>query len=134
MNETLVTVVGNVATQPEFRETATGVPVIRFRLATTARRWDAERRAWTDGSTSFFTVRAWRTLAVNVRTSVQVGEPLVVQGRLRVREEERDGRWYVAADIDGVAIGHDLSWGTAAFRRVSVVRPQLLSPQSAEMS
>ncbi|MFI9104364.1 MULTISPECIES: single-stranded DNA-binding protein [Streptomyces] len=134
MNETSVTVVGNVVTQPEFRETATGVPVIRFRLETTARRWVAERRAWSEGSTSFFMVRAWRTLAANVRTSVQVGEPLVVRGRLRVREEEHDGRWYVAADIDAVAIGHDLSRGTAAFRRVSVVRPELLSPRPVEMS
>ena len=44
MNETLVTVVGNVATEPEMHTTATGVGVTRFRLATTARRWDAAAR------------------------------------------------------------------------------------------
>ncbi|WP_431044411.1 single-stranded DNA-binding protein [Streptomyces sp. P1-3] len=90
MNETLVTLVGNVATRPEFRETASGVPVTRFRLAVTARRWDRAREVWQDAHTSFYTVWAWRSLAANVAASVTIGEPVVVQGRLRVREEWRD--------------------------------------------
>ncbi|WKX70365.1 single-stranded DNA-binding protein [Streptomyces sp. XD-27] len=92
MNETLVTLVGNVATRPEFRETASGVPVTRFRLAVTARRWDRAREVWQDAYTSFYTVWAWRSLAVNVAASVTIGEPVVVQGRLRVREEWREPR------------------------------------------
>ncbi|WP_405581680.1 single-stranded DNA-binding protein [Streptomyces sp. NBC_01190] len=119
MNETLVTVVGNVATEPETHVTATGIATIRFRLATTARRWDAERGGWTDGSTSFFTVRAWRTLAGNIKESIGLGEPLVVQGRLRVREDEKEGRRYLSAEIEAVAVGHDLSRGVARFTRVA---------------
>ncbi|WP_329132128.1 single-stranded DNA-binding protein [Streptomyces sp. NBC_01476] len=117
MNETLVTVVGNVATEPETHVTATGVPVTRFRLATTSRRWDAERGGWTDGATSFFTVRAWRNLAGNVKESIGLGEPLVVQGRLRIREEEKEERRYFTAEIEAVAVGHDLSRGVARFTR-----------------
>jgi single-strand DNA-binding protein len=134
MNETLVTVVGNVATDPETHATATGVPMTRFRLATTARRWDAERGAWTDGSTSFFTVRAWRNLAGNVKESIALGEPLVVQGRLRVREEEKDGRRYVSAEIEAVAVGHDLSRGVARFTRgtATPVAPRAERGESAE--
>ncbi|SFF49115.1 single-strand DNA-binding protein [Actinacidiphila alni] len=123
MNETVVTVVGNVATEPEFQQTATGVGVTRFRLATTARRWDAERGAWTDGATSFYTVRAWRTLAGHVKESVGLGEPLVVQGRLRICEEDHDGRRFVTADLDAVALGHDLSRGVARFSRTSAALP-----------
>jgi single-strand DNA-binding protein len=119
MNETLVTVVGNVATEPETRVTATGVAVTRFRLATTSRRWDTERGAWTDGATSFYTVRAWRNLAGNIKESVVLGEPLVVQGRLRIREDDEDGRRYLAAEIEAAAVGHDLARGTARFTRVS---------------
>ncbi|MFF7153548.1 single-stranded DNA-binding protein [Streptomyces sp. NPDC008139] len=119
MNETLVTVVGNVATEPETRQTATGVAVTRFRLATTARRWDAERGAWTDGATSFYTVCAWRTLAWHVKESVGLGEPLLVQGRLRVREEDREGRRYLTAEIEAVAVGHDLARGVSRFSRVA---------------
>jgi single-strand DNA-binding protein len=117
MNETLVTVVGNVATEPEMRTTATGVGVTRFRLATTARRWDTTRGAWTDGPTSFYTVRAWRTLAGHVKESVGLGEPLLVQGRLKIRDDEHDGRRYVDAEIEAVAVGHDLARGVSRFSR-----------------
>ncbi|MER7805865.1 single-stranded DNA-binding protein [Streptomyces sp900116325] len=117
MNETVVTLVGNAATGVEFRETATG-GMARFRFAVTARRWDREKHSWTDGHTSFYTVWAWRTLASNLAGSVAVGEPLVVHGRLKVREEERDGQRRTFVDIEALAVGHDLTRGTAAFRRV----------------
>jgi single-strand DNA-binding protein len=135
MNETLVTVVGNVATEPETTVTATGLAVTRFRLATTTRRYDTERGAWTDGPTSFYTVRAWRTLAGNVKESVGLGEPLVVQGRLRVREDEKDGRRYVSAEIEANAIGHDLSRGVSRFTRASstaLLRPEVGAVPMAE--
>ena len=117
MGETLVTVVGNAATRPELKVTATGAPVTRFRLATTERRYDRAGERWTDGHTSFYTVWARRSLAENVAASVGIGEPLVVQGRLRVREREDRGQSYVSADIDAVTVGHDLTRGTSAFRR-----------------
>ncbi|MFF5935702.1 single-stranded DNA-binding protein [Streptomyces sp. NPDC012508] len=121
MNDTMVTLVGNVATSVEYRETPTG-GVARFRFAVTARRWDRERGAWSDGHTSFYTVFAWRALGANLAASVSVGEPLVVHGRLRVREEEgedrQEGRRRTFVDVDAMAVGHDLTRGTAAFRRV----------------
>ncbi|MFF3511168.1 single-stranded DNA-binding protein [Streptomyces sp. NPDC002573] len=123
MNETLVCVVGNVATQPVYRESPAG-PTARFRLAVTARYLDREKNAWTDGHTNFFTVWARRSLATNVAASVAVGDPLVVQGRLKVRNEQRDGQSWLSADLDAVAIGHDLSRGTSAFRRASKPEPQ----------
>ncbi|MGW1145195.1 single-stranded DNA-binding protein [Streptomyces sp. NPDC002454] len=117
MNETLVTVVGNVATAPVFREFGTG-RVIRFRLAVTSRYWDRTGGAWADGHTNFFTVCAWRGLAENAMASLSVGEPVVVQGRLKVRQEDRgDGKQWFAAEIDASAIGHDLSRGTSTFHR-----------------
>ncbi|MFD7016692.1 single-stranded DNA-binding protein [Streptomyces sp. NPDC059928] len=118
MNDTMVTLVGNVATQVEWRESATG-GVARFRLAVTARRFDREKQCWVDGATSFYTVWAARTLGMNLTGSVSIGEPLVVHGRLKVRDEERkDGTRWFSADIDAVAVGHDMSRGTTVFRRV----------------
>ncbi|MFF8425802.1 single-stranded DNA-binding protein [Streptomyces sp. NPDC016566] len=123
MNETVVCVVGNVATQPVYREPAAG-PSARFRLAVTSRYWDREKNVWTDGHTNFFTVWANRQLAVNVAASVEVGQPVVVQGRLKVRSEVREGQQsWASADIDAVTIGHDLSRGTALFRRAA--RPEV---------
>ncbi|MFH9014016.1 single-stranded DNA-binding protein [Streptomyces sp. NPDC017943] len=118
MNETMVCAVGRVATQPVYREMASG-PSARFRLAVTARYWDREKNSWTDGHTNFFTVWANRQLATNTAASLTVGEPVVVQGRLKVRTDVREGQNRTSADIDAVAIGHDLAWGTSAFRRGS---------------
>ncbi|MEU4065873.1 single-stranded DNA-binding protein [Streptomyces wedmorensis] len=124
MNDTTVTLVGNVATAVEYRDTAAG-GVARFRFAVTARRWDREQGAWSDGPTSFYTVSAWRSLGANLAASVSVGEPLVVHGRLKVREDERDGQRKTFVDVAAVAVGHDLSRGTAAFRRAARAEPEL---------
>jgi single-strand DNA-binding protein len=122
-------VVGNAATQPVYRESPTG-PTARFRLAVTTRYLDREKNAWTDGHANFFTVWARRSLAANVAASVAVGDPLVVQGRLKVRTEQREGQGWLSADLDAVAIGHDLSRGTSAFRQSS--RPEAQSEASPQ--
>ncbi|MFC7893018.1 single-stranded DNA-binding protein [Streptomyces sp. NPDC057381] len=127
MNETMICAVGNVATQPVYRELANG-PSARFRLAVTARYWDREKSAWTDGHTNFFTVWANRQLATNASSSLAVGDPVVVQGRLKVRTDLREGQNWTSADIDAVAIGHDLARGTAAFRRAGRSETATTSP------
>jgi single-strand DNA-binding protein len=124
MYDTVVTLVGNVATGVEFREGPTG-GVARFRFAVTERRRDRRDDTWVDGPTSFYTVWAWRTLGANLAASVSVGEPLVVRGRLRVREEEWEGRRRTSVDIEATAAGHDLTRGTSAFRRVARASPAL---------
>ncbi|MFJ8540584.1 single-stranded DNA-binding protein [Streptomyces sp. NPDC093586] len=128
MNETMICAVGNVATQPVYRDLASG-PSARFRLAVTARYWDREKNAWTDGHTNFFTVWANRQLATNASASLAVGEPVVVHGRLKVRTDVREGQNWTSADIDAVAIGHDLSRGTAAFRRTNRAETATSPPQ-----
>ncbi|MFC4507119.1 MULTISPECIES: single-stranded DNA-binding protein [Streptomyces] len=123
MNETMVCAVGNVATQPVYRELAAG-PSARFRLAVTARYWDREKNTWADGHTNFFTVWANRQLATNVAASLNVGEPVIVRGRLKVRTEVREGQQgWASADIDAVAIGHDITRGTSFFRRSAKPEP-----------
>ncbi|MBO8196693.1 single-stranded DNA-binding protein [Streptomyces oryzae] len=125
MNETYVTVAGNVATKVDHWTSPSGVPVARFRLASTARRFDRRKECWTDASTSFYTVWAWRGLATNVASSVARGEPVVVRGQLRIVEEEREGRRYLSADLMASTVGHDLTRGTSAFVRVSRANPEL---------
>jgi single-strand DNA-binding protein len=128
MNETIICAVGNVATQPVYRELTTG-PSVRFRLAVTSRYLDRGKNEWTDGHTNFFTVWANRQLATNVAASLSVGEPVIVQGRLKVRTDVREGQSWTSADIDALAIGHDLARGTSAFRRANGVHRQ--EPETA---
>ncbi|MFF8013318.1 single-stranded DNA-binding protein [Streptomyces sp. NPDC007929] len=131
MNETMVCAVGRVATQPVYREVASG-PSARFRMAVTARYWDREKNTWTDGHTNFFTVWANRQLATNTAASLTVGDPVIVQGRLKVRTDVREGQSWTSADIDAVAIGHDLAWGTSAFRRASKAEAAPAPPSSTQ--
>lgn len=116
MDDTMVTVVGNAVTGVDYHETPAGVPVARFRLATTQRRFDRQVDDWVDVYTSYYTVRAWRTLAVNLAASVAVGEPVLVRGSLRIRSTTSDGRGRTRVEIEATAVGHDLARGTSAFR------------------
>ncbi|MFI8927668.1 single-stranded DNA-binding protein [Streptomyces sp. NPDC053474] len=119
MNDTMITVVGRVATTPVFRELPSG-PVTRFRLAVTPRHFDRARNEWADGHTNFFTVWARKALGLNAQSSLSVGEQVIVQGRLKIKDEERGGQHWLSVDIDAQAIGHDLARGTSAFRRGKV--------------
>jgi single-strand DNA-binding protein len=97
----------------------------RFRMAVLPRRFDRETGTWISGDASFSTIVCFRGLAENVTSSIDKGDPLVVTGRLRVREWEREGRWWTVTEIDASSVGHDLARGIAEFRRVG--RPARLS-------
>jgi single-strand DNA-binding protein len=88
MNESFVTVVGNVVSDPISRPTKVGRPFASLRIASTTRRWDAEKRAF------------------------------VVYGRLRVNQWETEkGEPRTSAEIDAFTIGHDLTRGQVEFSR-----------------
>jgi single-strand DNA-binding protein len=116
MNETMVTLVGHVATEPALRITTGGARVTSFRLASTERRFDKAVNDWRDAYTTFFTVTTWRTMAENVASSVQKGQPVVVHGRLRDSSyEAKDGKWRTVLEVEAFALGHDLSRGVSTF-------------------
>ncbi|WP_380279813.1 single-stranded DNA-binding protein [Kitasatospora purpeofusca] len=115
MNETQVTVIGNVATEVTYTQTPGGVPVANFRLASTERRYDRARDGWVDGETQWVTVTAWRALAGHLIDSLSKGDPVVVSGRLRVREWAEGEVKRSRVEIDARSVGHDLSRGTARF-------------------
>jgi single-strand DNA-binding protein len=112
-----ITVTGLVATTPRHLVTGEGLPITSFRLASTQRRFDRKENRWVDGDTNWFTVTSFRQLANNIVGSVSKGQRVVVTGRLRVREWQTDDKRGTNVEIDADAIGHDLSWGTAAFVR-----------------
>ncbi|MFJ7910970.1 single-stranded DNA-binding protein [Kitasatospora sp. NPDC096204] len=124
MSETHVTVIGNVATEVSYGETSGGVPMANFRLACTERRYDRQRECWVDGETQWVTVTAWRALAVNLIGSLAKGDPVLVSGRLRVREWTEGEVKRSRAEIDARSVGHDLTRGTTAFRWAAGVRGQ----------
>jgi single-strand DNA-binding protein len=122
VNESRVIVSGNVATEPHLTTTSQGVPVVRFRLASTASYFDKASETWVDRSTSFYSVSCFRSLAINVEECVGMGDPVVVYGAPAVRDWEKDGRTGTSAEIEASFVGHDLARGTSKFRRRSRVQ------------
>ena len=83
-----LTVTGNLVDDPELRFTPSGVPVARFRIASTSRYRDNATGEWKDGDTLFLTCQVWRQAAENVAESLQKGMRAIVTGRLRQRSYE----------------------------------------------
>jgi single-strand DNA-binding protein len=123
MNQSQVSISGNVATAVHHAVTGRGTSVADFRLACTPRRRDKEQGVWVDSPTTFVTVTCFASLADNVASSLGVGDPVVVSGRLEVKESVRDGRTYRDAVVTASALGHDLTRGTSAFTRTSRAAP-----------
>ena len=118
MNESFVTVVGNVVSDPVTRPTKVGKPFATLRVASTTRRWDVETRTFVDGSTNYVNVVAFNALAANVMASVRKGHPVVVYGRLRINQWETDkGEPRTTAEIDAYTVGHDLTRGYSEFTK-----------------
>lgn len=117
-NDANIDLAGFVASEPSFKRLATGTSTAKLRVAYTERRLNRETGEWGDGPTSFVTVLCWRTLADNVAVCLRKGEPVLVRGRLRVREYEgKDGSRGTETEIDASSVGHDLSRGVAHFSR-----------------
>ncbi|WP_138413343.1 single-stranded DNA-binding protein [Sinomonas gamaensis] len=113
----LVTVRGFVATDPRTNTTHGGNIVSSFRLASTQRRYDREAGEWVDGHTNWFTVVGFRQLAANICGSLKKGQRVIVVGRLRLKQWEKEGRIFHEAEVDAESVGHDLFWGSAKFAR-----------------
>jgi single-strand DNA-binding protein len=112
-----ITITGLIATTPRHVVTAEGLPITSFRLASSQRRFDKSADKWVDASTNWYTISAFRQLAINAVPSLSKGDRVVVTGRLRVRDWQNDDRTGTTVEIEAESIGHDLFWGTASFTR-----------------
>src|SRR5215203_2108697 len=119
MNETRITVHGNVVTEPVERQGRNGSIFTTFRIATTPYRRTADGR-FVDGDTSFYSVIAFNALAANAAAALRKGQPVIVEGNLAMKQYVgTDGQPRLSPEVDADHNGHDLSWGRATFERVS---------------
>lgn len=120
-----VAVRGVVATRPRHVIPEVGAPITTFRLVTGPSLVTGANSAMTrHGQHNWYTVTATHQLALSAAACVAWGDPLVVAGRLRVRDWEGEPQG-VTAEIEAHAIGHDLTWGRSVFTR-SVADAQLV--------
>ncbi|HTP16727.1 MAG TPA: single-stranded DNA-binding protein [Streptosporangiaceae bacterium] len=132
-NEAQVSMTGYVATQPRWRGLGTPSPNVTMRVAWTPRRLDRATGEWADGHTSYVSVFCWRKLAENAATCLRKGDPVVVKGRLTVRDyNDKDGAVRTAVEVDASSVGHDLSRGVAQFQRTRPATGQTADEYAAE--
>ncbi|EPD31321.1 single-stranded DNA-binding protein [Gleimia europaea] len=116
--DTVVTIIGNLTSDPELRYTASGAPVANFTVASTPRSFDRNLGQWKDGETLFMRCSVWRDVAENVADSLTKGTRVIVQGRLQQRSyETRDGQQRTTVELAVDEIGPSLRYARAQVSR-----------------
>ncbi|WP_354643939.1 single-stranded DNA-binding protein [Kitasatospora camelliae] len=119
-NETVITLVGNVVDEPELRFTPSGAAVAKFRVASTARKFDKTTNAWVDEEPLFLTVNVWRQQAEQVAESLSKGMRVVVVGQLRQRSyETKEGEKRTVFEVEAEEVAASLKFATAKVTRAN---------------
>ncbi|GAB3395861.1 single-stranded DNA-binding protein [Amycolatopsis echigonensis] len=118
--DTVITVVGNLTSDPELRFTPSGAAVANFTVASTPRTLDRQTGEWKDGEALFLRCNIWRQAAENVAESLTRGARVVVQGRLKQRSfETKEGEKRTVVELEVDEIGPSLRYATAKVNKVS---------------
>jgi single-strand DNA-binding protein len=116
VNDTIVTVVGNVVDSPRRVNTQNGA-VTNFRMASTARRYDVGTQQWIDAATFWVDVECWNALSGNVSGSVCKGDPVIVHGALTTHQWDSDSGPRSKPRIKAFVVGPNLQKGRAVFTK-----------------
>ncbi|WP_410619467.1 single-stranded DNA-binding protein [Amycolatopsis sp. cmx-8-4] len=118
--DTVITVIGNLTSDPELRFTPSGAAVANFTVASTPRTLDKQSGEWKDGEALFLRCNIWRQAAENVAESLTRGARVVVQGRLKQRSfETKEGEKRTVVELEVDEIGPSLKYATAKVNKVS---------------
>ncbi len=113
-NDTIITVTGNLTSDPELRFTPNGAAVANFTIASTPRKFDRQSNEFKDGETLFMRCSVWREAAENVAESLQRGTRVIAQGRLESRSyETKEGEKRTVMELAVDEIGPSLKKATA---------------------
>jgi single-strand DNA-binding protein len=110
-----VTLAGNLTSNVTLRDTAGGC-VANFRMAVNDDWFDKKSGQWRS-RVVYLQVSAWRQLAEHAADSLALGHPVLVVGKLRQRQYDKEGQTHTVVEVEAEAIGHDLNRGRAIFQR-----------------
>ncbi len=137
MNETTLTIVGNLTEAPELRFLPSGAARAGFTVASTPRRFDRQVGAWVDGEALFLRAVAWGPLAEHATESLGKGDRVVVTGRLRQRSfDTAEGQRRQVIELEVDELGVSLRFATARPQRTTTSRGSdtTQEPADAEIS
>lgn len=118
--ETVITVVGNLTSDPELRYTQNGLAVANFTIASTPRTFDRASNDYKDGETLFLRASVWREFAEHIAGSLSKGSRVIATGRLRQRAyETKEGEKRTSIELEIDEIGPSLRYATATITRTA---------------
>ena len=132
--EVSVTIVGNLADDPELRYTQSGVAVVSIRVGSTPRTFNRQTNEWVDGETVWVRCTAWREAAENVAQSLTKGTRVVVTGRLKAPSayQTAQGEARASLELEIDEVGPSLRYATAAVTRRARESAAVESPCGGE--
>ena len=96
-----ITLIGHLGRDPEMRYTPTGQAVTSFSVATSYGQGDKKQTEW-------FNVSAWEKQAELCNQYLQKGSQVYIEGRIKSREYEVDGKTRFSLDV---SVNQVNSWG-----------------------
>ena len=118
--DTVITVIGNLTSDPELRWTPSGAAVANFTIASTPRTLDRQTQECKDGEPLFLRCSVGGQAAENVAKSLSVGSRVMAQGRLKQRSyETKEGENRTVIELEVDEIGPSLRYATATVARAS---------------
>ncbi|MFD2758690.1 single-stranded DNA-binding protein [Gulosibacter faecalis] len=107
-----LTITGTLGTDPEHRTVGNNLSRLTFRVATSERR-QTPAGEWEDAHTNWYSVTAFGRLADNARGVLRKGQRVVVTGKFRLSNYERqDGSTGTSAEIIAAHLGPDLAYAS----------------------
>ena len=120
MSNPIITVIGNLTSDPDIKYVSSGTAVASFTVASTPRTYNKTTNEWEDGEPMFVRCSVWRDYAENVTESLSKGMRVVVHGRLQVRSYQRnDGSQGTSIEMQVDEVGPSLRYATAQVTRTA---------------
>ena len=118
--ETVITVVGNLTSDPELRYTQNGLAVANFTIASTPRTFDRAANNRVDGETLFLRTAVWRDAAEHVAQSLSKGMRVIASGILKSNSfDDKEGNHRTTIEFEVEEIGPSLRYATAQVTRAN---------------
>lgn len=86
--------IGRLTTDPQLKQTASGVPVCAFTLAV-----DRPKQKDKDRETDFLSMVAWRQKAEFIARWLKKGSKVVIESAARARKYEKDGQTHYVTEF-----------------------------------
>jgi single-strand DNA-binding protein len=109
-NETPMTIIGFLTSDPELKSTKSGLAVVNVTIASTPSKWNKDTSSFVDGETLFMKAVGWRVFAEQIAASLKKGDKVIAYGNI-VSESylDKEGNKRTATRLDLQSLGLDLS-------------------------